>query len=497
MNTFGRYQPVELVASSPRTHLWLAHDPSGREVVLKMARAAADREVIAREAEALRHVGPHPHLVALLDEAPDRSWLVTERIEGETLDRWAVGASFDDLVRAALQLVSALDHLHGRGVVHGDLKPSNVLVDARGDVRLLDLGVATLEAEAVTSFRGTLGFAAPELLEGARPDARADLYGLGALLYTAVTQRRPFEASDPAALTYLPLVSLPAPPSTFRPDLPSALGQLLLGLLARRPDQRPATLGRVREALGRVADSRPAPPVLGMLEERETLRRAVVGAADGEPRVVVVYGPAGSGRRTLVSEAVEYARREGLPYLKGAEVATAIEAIRGAPAPSVLVMRASNRAAAKLAVAVLKDRLPCLLLLHAERPIPALVPRGAIHVTPSPLRRDDAIRLARVWGAEPELADRWWRESLGLPAALLGRIRAWRREQTGEPLQERLLPAESLRILEVLRAERTLPVPELARRLELGEHALLDHCEVLFAEGLVRAANDGHSIALA
>lgn len=497
MNTFGPYQPVELLASGARTHLWLAHAPDGREVVLKMARSAPDRAVIVREAAALRRVGPHRHLVTLLDEADDGSWLVTDLVDGEAIDRWATRASFDEIVEAAQQIVSVLDHLHGRGVVHGDLKPSNVLVDPLGQVKVLDLGVATLEDEEVASFRGTLGFAAPELLGGARPDARSDLYGLGALLYACLTQRRPFEASDPAALTYLPLVSLPPPPATFRPDLPAALGQLLLNLLARRPDRRPASLGRVRDALSRVRDSRPAPPVLGMHDERETLRRAVVGAADGEARVVIVYGPAGSGRRTLVSEAVEYARREGLPYLKGTDPTTAVDAIRASSSPSVLVLRASNRAAAKIAVAVLKDRLPCLLLLHADRPVPALAPRGAIHVTPSPLRRDDAVQLARLFGAHVELADRWWRESLGLPVALLGRIRAWHRERSGEPLQERLFAAEALRILEVLRVEREIGVPELARRLDMGEHALLDHCELLFAEGLVRPAADGHAIALA
>jgi len=69
-------------------------------------------------------------------------------------------------------------------------------------------------------------------------------------------------------------------------------------------------------------------------------------------------------------------------------------------------------------------------------------------------------------------------------------------EALGE-LQERLFAAEALRILEVLRVEREIGVPELARRLDMGEHALLDHCELLFAEGLVRPAADGHAIALA
>src|SRR5699024_8010646 len=80
-------------------------------------------------------------------------------------------------------------------------------------------------------------------------------------------------------------------------------------LLTRDPAHRPASLTEVREKLEQAATSRQATPVLGMSEEREALRRAVIGAADGEPRVVVMYGPPGSGRRTLLAETVEAAPR--------------------------------------------------------------------------------------------------------------------------------------------------------------------------------------------
>lgn len=498
-DTFGPYRPEELISTGPRSQIWLARgtDDADARVVLKVAREARDRAHIAREAEVMRRVGPHPHLVRLLACAEDGRWLATERVSGAPMDQWAAIQDFDEILRVTRQLVDVLEHLHRQGVVHGDLKPSNVLVDKRGDVKLLDLGIATLPQDEVTGFRGTLGYAAPELLKGERPEPRCDVYGLGALLYTCVAQRTPFVASDPAALTYLPLVSLPPPPSAFRPELPSGLNQLLLGLLARDPSRRPASTARILEALDKAANSRPASPVLGMLEERETLRRAVVGTADGEPRVVVLYGPPGSGRRTLIAEAVEYARREGLPYPKGSELRGALTSLREADQAAVLVMRASSAGALKLAQLALKDGLRILLLLLAERPIPALAQRGAIHVTPAPLGQKDVVRLARMWGASAELGERWWQESLGHPVAVLGRIRAWRRTVTGEPPQDRALPAESRRVLELLRTEQEMDVQHLARALGLGEHALLDLCEVLFAEGLVEPARDGLAVKLA
>jgi hypothetical protein len=238
-----------------------------------------------------------------------------------------------------------------------------------------------------------------------------------------------------------------------------------------------------------------------MLEEREEIWRAVVGAADGEPRVVVVYGVPGSGRRTLIAEAVECARREGLPYLKGTEPQSAIEAIREAGRPVVLVMKGAHKSARQLADTVLKDKLSCLLLLHADRPVAGLTVAGAIQLTPSPLSSADAARIAQVWNADVDQAETWWRESLGLPIAFLAKIRLWRRN-TGQTAtagqQHSQLPAESKRIYEALRLHSKVKceVAELARELQMGEHVLLDHCEVLFAEELVEPADDGLSIAM-
>ncbi|MBX2803013.1 MAG: serine/threonine protein kinase [Myxococcales bacterium] len=478
------------------SQVWVASGPKG-EVALKVARVPAARAALKREAEVLSEAR-HPNLALLLDADPEGDWLALRRVPGETFDQWAKERAVRPVIEVALQLADALEHLHERSILHGDIKPTNVIVDIHDNPHLIDLGIASRPGDVVDGFRGTLGYAAPELLSGKPPAPATDLYGLGALLYTCLTGRTPFVAPDPAALAYLPLVSLPPPAAAFRPEIPGPLDQLLLALLARDPNRRPATLDRVRQVLERSASAEPRAPFLGMHEARETLRRAVVGAADGEARVVVVYGAPGSGRRTLISEAVEYANREGLPYFKGQDADGALSTLQGSDRAAVMVMRAASRGAKPLAQRAIEDQLPCLLLLHADRPIPKLVNAGAIQITPAPLSKQEAVQLTESMGGDRERAEDWWRQSMGLPIAVLGRIEAWRRENGRTETTTPRLPTESKRIYEALRGRPRMQqhLVELAQELKMSEHALLDHCEVLFAQGLVEPQEEGLVLAV-
>lgn len=491
----GPYALKRLLATGSQSQVWHATGPGG-DVALKLARTDAHRAALEREVGVLR-LGEHPRLPRLIDHAPDFAWVALEHVRGSQIDQWAQVQDVEDVVRAGVELLEALTWLHGQGLLHGDVKPSNLLVDTEGHIRLIDLGISGKPDQRPAGFTGTLGYAAPELLQGgAATIPSADLYGVGALLYTCLTGRPPFVAADPAALTYLPLVSLPAPPAAFNPELPEALGDLLLDLLARDPKRRPRSLKETRIRLQKSAEGAPRPPILGMLEERETLRRAVVGAADGEPRVALVYGPPGCGRRTLIGEAVGYATREGVSFLKSTDARAILEAARSGKGPISVVMRGTSPNAQKLAQVILKESLPCLLLLHADRPVPALEKLGAIHLTPSPLSTLDVARLARRLGADDDLAETWCRESLGLPIAVHGRIRAWRRQHLDDPLEYDHLSAEAKRILEALKPGR-LAIPDLAQRVGQSESALLDHCEALFAEELVVVEDDGDAVRLA
>ncbi len=488
----GPYQPERQLAAGTYSVVWRASGPQGT-VVLKLPRTVGHRTALAREAELLQRLD-HPNLVKVVDHDPDYAWVALEYVAGAPLDQWSQVQDTQQIMEAAAELTRALAYLHSEGIVHGDLKPANVLVTALGDLKLIDLGLAVAPGtKNEGGFQGTLGYAAPELLRGEPCSVATDLYGLGAILYTCCANRTPFVAADPAALTYLPLVSLPAPPSTFRPEMPVVLDRLVLSLLARDGQRRPP-LESVSEDLAQPADGPPSKAVFGMHSEREELRRAVVGAVDGEPRVVVIYGPPGSGRRTLIAETVEAARREGLTYLRGTDVNGGLVALRG-NAPPVLVMRARGSGPLALAKTMLQEKLPGLLLLHADRPVPALASTATIHLTPSPLDESDIAMLAQVHGADPSQAKIWRRESMGLPVALIGRIQAWKQNLDGSDPDLSAVPKESRRILEILkRASGAVTVEDLARHLKQTEHTVLDHCEVLLAQELAEEVEDGRAL---
>ena len=173
----GPYTLMELLATGAHAQVWSAMGPRG-EVALKVARADGARTALRREAALLART-QHPHLAQLIDADPEGGWLALRRVQGVTLDQWSHEQDLPSIVEAAVQLLAALSYLHENGIVHADVKPTNVLVAPDGTTTLIDLGVATHPGEGVEGFRGTLGYAAPELLNGRPPPLRRTSTGSG------------------------------------------------------------------------------------------------------------------------------------------------------------------------------------------------------------------------------------------------------------------------------------------------------------------------------
>ncbi|HXU61542.1 MAG TPA: protein kinase, partial [Polyangia bacterium] len=323
-----RYRALARLASGGQADTFTVvdrHDSAER--VLKLFQAAGSASALAefRNLETL----VHPSIVRVRDlgrTADGRLFLVTDKISGSSLDRLTAIADDDArrraLGRVALDLATALALLHARGIVHGDVTPANVrLTEAgRGEppgAVLLDFGLAGSPIPGGGGARGTLGYAAPEALTGART-AATDLFGLGATLYEAWCGAPPFGRGLAAAQRTL---SGPAPAlSTVRPGLGAAWDRLLDRLLAADPAERPFS-ARVllRELAALTAEGPGVDPLSSDLEvpypdgdplaglfvgrrgERASLRRALESLAEGPPpsAVVALVGPSGSGRRTL------------------------------------------------------------------------------------------------------------------------------------------------------------------------------------------------------
>ncbi|CAN5821557.1 hypothetical protein BH09MYX1_BH09MYX1_39570 [soil metagenome] len=217
------------------------------------------RERFLREARAVNRIN-HPNIVEITDfgEMDDLAYLVMEFASGETLLAHLRRGAFPwpRAVRVGAQIASALARAHQAGVIHRDLKPENVMIVPDGDndrVKLTDFGIAKiLDAPALTfseQMFGTPGYIAPEYVEGAPSDGRADIYALGVLIYESISGVLPYEARTQAEKLLKPLTTAPTPISAKVSGLPPELDSLLLAMLAKRPEDRPADAFVVHDTL--------------------------------------------------------------------------------------------------------------------------------------------------------------------------------------------------------------------------------------------------------
>ncbi len=264
------------------------HPATGLRFALKHLVDASPRGSLKHEFRIARSVS-HPHVVLLheLSEVDGQVFFTMELVRGQDLVTWCRHHP-DGVGPAFRQLADAVDHLHHAGLVHRDLKPQNVLVDAAGRVVLLDFGlVRRATTSPAAAFSGSPLYAAPERLRGAPASAGSDWYGFGVVLLEALTGAVPSTLLSDALRGEPPV--LPPLPAAF----PRA-AELLRGLLEPDPVRR---FGRseVFAALGGGLGSVAPPPLLGRRPDVEWLRAAL-----GEPGLSALVGPAGTGKSSLV-----------------------------------------------------------------------------------------------------------------------------------------------------------------------------------------------------
>jgi eukaryotic-like serine/threonine-protein kinase len=229
-------------------------DPDGDEVALKVLRAELSgdetfRRRFVHEARAASEVR-HKHLVPITDagEADGRPYLAVAYVRGTTLEaRLSANGSLplDEVVRVVAHVASGLDALHAAGIVHRDVKPSNVIIDETGAANLTDFGLAKGRAYTVLTkpgmVMGTLDYLAPEMLRGAEASPASDIYALGCLAYECTAGRTPFAETSMFELASAHLNLEPPDPCADRPDAPDGLSWAILQALAKDPEKRPPT----------------------------------------------------------------------------------------------------------------------------------------------------------------------------------------------------------------------------------------------------------------
>jgi transcriptional regulator with GAF, ATPase, and Fis domain len=274
-----------------------------------------------------------------LDGGGEIPFFTMELVDGEPLDRdfQRSPRDFARLYRVLAQTGQALAYLHGQGLVHQDVKPSNILVaePRPGELRvkLMDLGLAVRPREMGTTeygIRGTAAYLSPEAARGGPVDPRSDLYSLGCVIYELVTGRPPFQGTSALSVLRGHLQEEALPPSTFNREVPPAFEELVLKLLSKDPGLRPASADRFLEQLNAVAGGTleiETPEVrrhrvlgggfVGRERELGRLAQLTREVRAGSGRLVLLVGEAGVGKSRLLREFQVRCQLEGFELYLG------------------------------------------------------------------------------------------------------------------------------------------------------------------------------------
>jgi WD40 repeat protein len=302
----GPYRVLQVLGAGGMGVVYKAEDPQlQRLVALKamlpaLAASASARQRFLREARAAAAI-KHDHIVAIYQVGEDRGvpFLAMEFLEGEALDarlKREPPLSLGEMLRIGRQTALGLAAAHARGLVHRDIKPANLWLDsaAGGRVKILDFGLARGGGEQSQltqqgALVGTPAYMAPEQAQGDKVDARGDLFSLGCVLYRLVTGELPFKGPDAVGTIVAVVTEEPRPPREITPETPADLSDLVMRLLAKKPEDRPTSAQAVVEALAAIDSERtdltPAPSRAALRPARKkpggTRRRALVLAAAG------------------------------------------------------------------------------------------------------------------------------------------------------------------------------------------------------------------------
>ncbi len=276
--TIAHYRIIEKLGAGGMGVVYKAEDTKlGREVALKFppprsTQSAEEFQRLIHEARAAASLD-HQNICTIheIGEADGQPYIAMSYVEGKTLrDLLADGPlNVSELMKIAAQVADGLSVAHEKGITHRDIKPENIMINTRGQVKIMDFGLAkssrqTTKITQEGSTPGTAAYMSPEQAKGEGVDARSDLWSLGVVLYEALTGKLPFEGSHPAAMMYAVLHEPHASLASQRGGVPADLTSLIDRLLRKDPVQRPvntkavaAELAQIRDMLSGRVSSRP------------------------------------------------------------------------------------------------------------------------------------------------------------------------------------------------------------------------------------------------
>jgi serine/threonine-protein kinase len=300
----GRYRIMRKLGTGGMANVYLAEDQElGRRVAIKILddRHASDEQFIERfRREAKNAAGlSHPNIVSIYDrgQAEGTYYIAMEYLDGRSLKELIVSrgpAPVHVAIDYARQILAAVRFAHRHGIVHRDIKPHNVLVDAEGRLKVTDFGIARAGGSQMTeagSIIGTAQYLSPEQAKGAPVDQTSDLYSVGVVLYELLTGVVPFTGDTPVEIAMKHLSTVPDAPSARRSDIPRDVDMIVLRALAKDPAERYQSADEMDADLARVQ------------------RGAAVSPATEEAATAIISRPVVTPPATAVTQL-----RQNIPY---------------------------------------------------------------------------------------------------------------------------------------------------------------------------------------
>ncbi len=313
----GRYEVVGLLGHGGMAEVYRGVDTRlGRPVAIKVLRADLARDSnflgrFRREAQSAAGLN-HPSIVAIYDSGEDSTtdlrggavplpYIVMEVVEGETLRERLTReqtVSPDEAARLTEGVLSALDYSHRMGIVHRDIKPGNVMVTTKGEVKVCDFGIARAVSDSSSTMTqtqaviGTAQYLSPEQAQGQPVDARSDLYSTGCLLFELLAGRAPFIGDSPVSVAYQHVGQQPQPPSIFEEGIPASFDTVTLHALVKDRDRRYQSAVQFRADVAAARTGRP------LSAEAAGTAAAALASAAGVTTLLGAAGAAG-GATTL------------------------------------------------------------------------------------------------------------------------------------------------------------------------------------------------------
>jgi serine/threonine-protein kinase len=259
------YRVIRTLGSGAGSTILLVadHDTNQQYALKVVKRQSAQDEVFIKQAihefDVTRRLN-HPNLLKVFGIRVKRKWfkptgveLLMEYVDGRTLDEFEK-PPMGRLLLTFIKVAAALEHMHRRGVYHGDLKPGNIMVSRKGEVKVIDFGTAWLKGQDKNRVQGTLQYMAPEQAARKIVDERTDLYNFGATMYRMFTGQHANVGGLPHEMDG-PMMHWTRPKAANKVDeqIPTALNTVIMACLEPNPDKRPRDIRQVRDRLETIA----------------------------------------------------------------------------------------------------------------------------------------------------------------------------------------------------------------------------------------------------